>query len=243
MSNYILYQLNELIYLYYLSGRLIPGTRNNLSVREETTMFSYANHNIAGDVLPRRDNDQNHNHPFNSMSTHQQPLVTYNGLPPTTLLPHYSQTSPDTMPPTTYLPFHSETSTHTLPPVNHHQTPVDSRSNNYHEPVSHITKSVDTAALPSPLTNAGAEGCDVFEDDFTCFSGNETSDFLKAFEPEASAMSSNKKEMSMTSNTAKMTSQEGTSFADDKDETSDDIELDEDVLLADMVRYSTVVFN
>ena len=104
--------MNKLIYHYFSSGGLIPGTRNNLSVREETTTYSYANHHRAGDDLPWREN------PCNSMSSNQQPLVPYNGMPPSTLLPLYSQALPSTMPPTTCLSLFSETSPPTLSPMN-----------------------------------------------------------------------------------------------------------------------------
>ena len=110
-------------------------------------------------------------------------------------------------------------------------------------PLTTIVPPISTPALQSPLTNAGMEGPNVFEDEFTCFNGIETSDFLMAAEQEAKDMSSNNKEKSMTSNSATMTSQEGRSFADGKDVMSDFIELDKDVLLAEMVRCSTVVFN
>ena len=50
-----------------------------------------------------------------------------------------------------------------------------------------------------------------------------------AAEPEARAMSFNKKELLMT--------------VDDKDERSDDVVLDKDILLAEMVRKFIDVFN
>ena len=124
-------------------------------------------------------------------------------MPPSTLLPLYSQASPNMMPPTTCLPLYSETPP-TLPPM-------------------HIP------ALSSPLTNAGVEEMDIFADEFRCFEGNAMSDCLVAAEPEARAMSFNKKELSMT--------------VDDKDERSDDVVLDKDILLAEMVRKFIDVFN
>jgi len=151
-------------------------------------------------------------------------------MPPTPCLPIYSETSPptlppmntpalpspltnagveetaspSTMPPTPCLTLYSETSPPTLPPMN-------------------------IPALPSPLTNAGVEKTDIFVDEFHCFEENTTSDCLVAAEPEARAMSFNKKELSMT--------------VDDKDERSNDVVLDKNILLAEMVRKFIDVFN
>eukprot|EP00579_Thalassiosira_antarctica_P002696 CAMPEP_0201875836 /NCGR_PEP_ID=MMETSP0902-20130614/7698_1 /ASSEMBLY_ACC=CAM_ASM_000551 /TAXON_ID=420261 /ORGANISM="Thalassiosira antarctica, Strain CCMP982" /LENGTH=320 /DNA_ID=CAMNT_0048402963 /DNA_START=52 /DNA_END=1011 /DNA_ORIENTATION=- len=74
LKNFVTSQLRSQL----VHGRLIPGTSSNLSVREETTTYSYANQNSAGDVLPWRKNDQGQNHLCNSMIINQQPLVTHN---------------------------------------------------------------------------------------------------------------------------------------------------------------------
>ena len=235
--------MNEIMNRNCLSGRLIPGTRNNLSVREETATYSYANHNLASDVLPFRGNDMYQTPQCNSRSISDQPLVPYNGFPPTPLLPPIG--TPALQSPLTnavaegpnafedeFTCFKGNDTSDLLIAAKYNDLPPTT-----------IVPPIGTPALQSPLTNAGVEGPNAFEDESTCFNRNEPSDFLMAAEQEDRNMSSNNKEMSMTSNSATLTSQEGRSFADDNDVMSDFIELDKDVLLAEMVLYSTVVFN